>query len=240
MGLLSGLEGWLRGFVEGVTGRAFGGALQPAELARRLMTEQVATARTERDGATSVANVYRVGVSPRDSVALGNSLDDVVSECVAALRARAVENGWRLPGPVEVRVETEPGLAAGQTRVSPQRREGWLAVLVEVVSGPDVGRWFESREPESALGRASDCQIALSDPDVSRRHAAIYAEGESLRLEDLGSTNGTFRNGKRVLKAPLRHGDTIEMGSTLLRIAVGDTVWRDEAGIARGAARDAE
>ncbi len=240
MGLLSGLEGMLRGLVEGVSGRAFGGALQPAELSRRLMTEQAATARTERDGATSVANVYRVGVSQRDASALANALDDIASECAAALRFRAAENEWRLPGPIEVRVELERGLATGQTKVVAERREGWLAALVEVVTGPDAGRWFESRAPETVVGRAAECAIALADPDVSRKHCAIHAEGESLRLEDLGSTNGTYRNGKRVLSAPLKTGDTIELGSTLLKVAPGALVWRSEADVAGGAPRNAE
>jgi hypothetical protein len=65
------------------------------------------------------------------------------------------------------------------------------------------------------IGRGADCQLALDDPLVSRRHAAIrVAADESAVLEDLGSRNGVFLNGVRVEKVePLRDGDMVRIGS---------------------------
>ena len=51
--------------------------------------------------------------------------------------------------------------------------------------------------PGSIMGR-SDCEIVLSDPEVSRRHAAVRGFDDELAIEDLGSRNGTFVNGERV------------------------------------------
>ena len=53
-------------------------------------------------------------------------------------------------------------------------------------------------EHVTTIGRSSDCQVVLSDPNVSRRHAEIRHIGEGYSLIDLGSTNGTEVNGQRV------------------------------------------
>jgi predicted component of type VI protein secretion system len=73
-------------------------------------------------------------------------------------------------------------------------------------------------EPGSTIGREG-CDITLSDPDVSRRHAAVGMSNGGLSIEDLGSTNGTFVNGERIT-APraLRDGDEIQIGSTVWRL----------------------
>jgi hypothetical protein len=64
------------------------------------------------------------------------------------------------------------------------------------------------------LGRSRDCDIQLADANVSRRHAELRQEGASYWIVDLGSTNGTEVNGKRVKRAKLADGDTITLGST--------------------------
>jgi predicted component of type VI protein secretion system len=63
------------------------------------------------------------------------------------------------------------------------------------------------------IGRSSSCEIALDDPDVSRRHARLTAGEGGVRLEDLGSVNGVYVRGMR-LSAPrtLRDGDTFSVG----------------------------
>jgi FhaA, N-terminal domain/FHA domain len=68
------------------------------------------------------------------------------------------------------------------------------------------------------LGRSRQCDIVLSDPNVSRQHAEIRPRGGSWVLVDLGSTNGSRINGRSV-EAPevVRPGDEIELGSTTLR-----------------------
>src|SRR3954453_5925272 len=70
----------------------------------------------------------------------------------------------------------------------------------------------------SAVGREG-CDVNLMDPEVSRHHAAIRDQGGSLAIEDLGSTNGTFVNGKRVeVVTVLRDGDTVRLGTTVWSI----------------------
>jgi hypothetical protein len=60
------------------------------------------------------------------------------------------------------------------------------------------------------------CEVNLIDPEVSRRHAEIRTSGGSLGIEDLGSTNGTFVNEKRITGLTvLSHGDTVRVGGTV-------------------------
>lgn len=66
------------------------------------------------------------------------------------------------------------------------------------------------------IGRSAECDIRLADPNVSRRHAEIVQEGATYWISDLGSTNGTEVNGRRLRKAKLEHGDAITLGSTEL------------------------
>jgi len=83
-------------------------------------------------------------------------------------------------------------------------------------------RSFPLRFAEASLGRALDNEVVLESNDVSRRHARLEPAGSVLRLVDLGSTNGTRVNGKRVAEHLLREGDLVELGSLQLTFHVGD------------------
>jgi pSer/pThr/pTyr-binding forkhead associated (FHA) protein len=71
-------------------------------------------------------------------------------------------------------------------------------------------------ESGSTIGREG-CDITVSDPDASRRHAKVAIDDGQLSIEDLGSTNGTFVNGERI-DQPRRLGDGDE-------VRIGATVW---------------
>lgn len=68
------------------------------------------------------------------------------------------------------------------------------------------------------LGRSRQCDVVLSDPNISRQHAEIRPRGGSWVLTDLGSTNGSRINGRRVDGSEvIRPGDEIELGATVMR-----------------------
>jgi FhaA, N-terminal domain/FHA domain len=73
----------------------------------------------------------------------------------------------------------------------------------------------------ATIGRSRDCEVVLDDQNVSRRHVAVRplaASTSGWAVEDLGSTNGTKLNGRRVDEpTPLEPGDRIELGTTELR-----------------------
>jgi hypothetical protein len=70
----------------------------------------------------------------------------------------------------------------------------------------------------ATLGRSRQCDVVLTDPNVSRQHAEIRPRGASWVLTDLGSTNGSSLNGRRI-DGPevIRPGDEIELGTSLLK-----------------------
>lgn len=84
----------------------------------------------------------------------------------------------------------------------------------ELVTLTVDGKQHEVKQRRVVLGRSRDCDIQLSDTNVSRRHAELRQEGASYWMVDLGSTNGMEVNGKRVKRVKLRDGDTVTLGET--------------------------
>ncbi|MGN6514024.1 MAG: FHA domain-containing protein, partial [Lysobacteraceae bacterium] len=82
------------------------------------------------------------------------------------------------------------------------------------VSGEGFGRSYPLVGP-TVVGRAAECALHLDESGLSRHHARLVPTNDGLQIEDLGSTNGTFLNGKRVQRALARPGD--EVGFDTLR-----------------------
>src|SRR5262245_29922903 len=68
------------------------------------------------------------------------------------------------------------------------------------------------------IGRSSTCQLVLADDTVSRRHAELRVEEGRWLLRDLGSSNGTWVNGRRVIEAEVRPGDLLHLGGAAVRL----------------------
>lgn len=100
-----------------------------------------------------------------------------------------------------------------------------VSARLVVVAGRDAGREFTVAS-EGALGRSSNAAVGLTDADVSRRHARVYADAEGRHwVEDLGSRNGTFVNGARISRIRLEYGDKIRLGRwTVLLLVQHDAI----------------
>jgi pSer/pThr/pTyr-binding forkhead associated (FHA) protein len=84
-------------------------------------------------------------------------------------------------------------------------------------TGATPGEIFPLDQEETIVGRDLANDIAISDPEVSRRHARFVMKEGIVFVEDLGSTNGTFLNGTRLASPqPLRQGDTITFGDKIV------------------------
>jgi FHA domain len=109
---------------------------------------------------------------------------------------------------------------------SPRRREQALPNLragveprLEVVAamGHNPGTSFDVGDG-ATLGRSDGADINVNDPFASSAHARIFPRGDYMYLEDMGSTNGTYLNGRQVRTAErLKVADTIRIGDTEYR-----------------------
>lgn len=82
--------------------------------------------------------------------------------------------------------------------------------------GPQPNQAFEISKEITTLGRDITNDIVLNDRETSRHHLRLMRSGDTMTIEDLGSTNGTFVNGKRVSGVtPLQNGDMIGLGETV-------------------------
>jgi diguanylate cyclase (GGDEF)-like protein len=106
--------------------------------------------------------------------------------------------------------------------VDVQRRAKGHACVV-VIYGPDLGRRATLGRTSFEIGRSSKCDLAIDQESVSRHHARITWTQGFHAIEDLGSTNGTFVGETRVkARLPLRHGDQIKVGRSILKYMAGD------------------
>lgn len=83
-------------------------------------------------------------------------------------------------------------------------------------SGPSVGKVYPLEKGELFVGRDLSNDIVINDPEISRRHARLFNQGSGYVIEDLGSTNGSFVNGQRLVGPNiLRPGDVVTFGERL-------------------------
>ena len=96
--------------------------------------------------------------------------------------------------------------------------------LVFVEQRPMRGRVIRP-QPGLTIGRVG-CEVVLPDPEVSRRHArVVVAPSAAPAINDLGSTNGTWVNGRRVEGVTeLAAGDEVRFGNTVWRVQASDAV----------------
>ncbi len=94
---------------------------------------------------------------------------------------------------------------------------------MKVKNGPEAGRKFEVRTDMLVLGSDPGADVVLEGPGVEPRHAQLVFEGGKVKLEDLGTQGGTFRNGQRLL-GPVQvfPGDRVGLGPEVVLILEGD------------------
>lgn len=86
-----------------------------------------------------------------------------------------------------------------------------------VLSGPDKGKTLVLDQPELTIGSKDENHLILSDPTVSRKHAALTESAGVYVIRDLNSTNGTYLDGVLIREAVLEFGRTITLGETQIR-----------------------
>lgn len=240
MSVLRGLEGRLERVFEGVFGRAFRTHVQPVELARKLAKE-MDEHRSVSVSRVYVPNEYTLYLSPADRAQFASYEGSLIGELQEYLAEHARREGYALLSPPRVLLTVDDDLAVGEFGIATRLDESSPAAApvvappVTMVYRPDEQAPKEAPAPPPAatltvsgrriplsaarvvLGRSRDADVQVDDANVSRLHCEIVRDGAaSWVVADLGSTNGTELNGKRVDRAALTDGDRIVIGGTTI------------------------
>src|SRR5512147_2377497 len=105
-----------------------------------------------------------------------------------------------------------------------------MSFKLSVRQGPRPNLVFELDQDSYTIGREAGAEIVIEDAQVSRRHAQLTRQGTSYVIEDIGSTNGTYVNGKRVT-APvlLSDGDMVGLADTVVLVVQAPSTAGQEA-----------
>lgn len=131
----------------------------------------------------------------------------------------------------ELEVETDPTVVyvpiadRAEHPLSPDEAsqiEGLSGFAIVVERGPRTGMTFILKDGNTTVGRHPESDIFLNDVTVSRHHCRFLASGDTLTVEDSGSTNGTYVNEERVDSAELEAGDEVLVGRFHFVVAHGD------------------
>ncbi len=92
---------------------------------------------------------------------------------------------------------------------------GWVVIL----EGNDKGKDFRIRDGQNSLGSDPSCNVVISHPTISGKHASLRAQDGKFFLTDLDSTNGTYlnRDEKRIAREEIKDNDLIRLGEVTLK-----------------------
>jgi hypothetical protein len=212
---LQGFEQRLERLVEGVFAKTFRSGLKPVEIGRRV-TRDMDLNRTLGVNGPLAPNHFSIALAPADSEQFETFSEVLTRELAESVRDHARTEGYGFVGPVHVELHVDPSLTQGQFLVASGFQEAPGGAAVGSIFLED-GRRVEIGETPLVVGRMPECDVALSDANVSRRHAEVRRQGNGFVVVDLGSTNGTRVNGAQVKERLLNNGDEITVGATKLR-----------------------
>ncbi|MGQ0432707.1 MAG: FHA domain-containing protein, partial [Microthrixaceae bacterium] len=125
-----------------------------------------------------------------------------------------IGGGERSPTGAPRVVRTPP--TGGRTKRSSTEKHPFELLLV---GGPASGARFPLTVGEHVVGRSSEATITLADDTVSREHLLVAVSADAVEVSDLGSTNGSFLDGKPLEgRASLAPGQVVEVGSSMVTV----------------------
>lgn len=226
MGMLQRFESRLEQAVSGVFAKAFRSAVQPVELAAGLQRELDNSAQILSRERRLVPNSFLIELSALDHDRLSPYSQTMRRELAEMLQEYADQQRYVFAGPIVIDLVAEDDLSTGRFRIrSRAAAQVQPAPAYPPPAPPPVPRSAAAVEvngsrypltaPVVVVGRGTEADLRVSDPGVSRRHAELHLDGAAgLSVVDLGSTNGTLVNGRRVDRARVQQGDTIRIGHT--------------------------
>ena len=248
MGILSRVEAFLERFLEAPAGR-LGASIQPVSLAKRI-ERAMDTNKTYRDVGVIVPNQYDLHLNPSDYAAFASYRGSLEDDLAHGILARARHERYTLVARPRVRILSDDETRRGEIRVAANvvddrgdrvpEAEPMPATSDTMVfarpggDAPESARrayllvstrgsravQFDLGGPLIGIGRASDNDVILDDPMVSRHHCQLMLQHGAYGFTDLGSRNGSTVNGQPVSQIALGPGDIIRIGDTQIEFQV--------------------
>jgi FHA domain-containing protein len=227
MGVLHRFEQRLEHIVTGAFARAFRSAVQPVEIAAALQREIDNSVQILSRDRLLAPNSFHVELSEADFDRLAPYGDTLSAELATLVREHVTEQRYTLAGPLDISFGRSESLTTGRFRVrsranaevtpiAGQRPAAAPAPVILEVNG----QRHPLQPPGVVIGRGTEADLRINDPGVSRRHVEIRVDvsGGQVTVSaiDLGSTNGTSMDGRRVQQALLHDGSTIVIGNTTI------------------------
>lgn len=242
MQALEQFEELVERLLEGSFARLFRSPVHPVELARKLERSLESGKRVGVAGLIA-PNRFDVHMNTLDFAELSPA-HNLERELARLMSTLASKRGYKLLGHVAVSIEPDRSLARQGVTVGAhiadgitaptQRQQGetWQGTMVLPVErvagrtgrslalvrsdGRESGRTYLLDRRLITVGRSLENNIVLEDERVSRHHAQLRMIGNQFYILDLGSTNGTLVNGRRVREQIIGEGDEISFGGLLL------------------------
>jgi hypothetical protein len=247
MGLLSRVEAFLERFLEAPAGR-LGASIQPVSLAKRI-ERAMDTNKSYGDQGVIVPNHYDLHLHPRDFEAFSSYHSALEDDLAHGVLARARHERYTLVARPQVRLVPDDGTRRGEIRVAanvvderggrpetagPAPSSDTMVFDRPAPGAPDSARrayllvstrssrpvQFDLGGPLIGIGRASDNDVIVDDPMVSRHHCQLKLQHGAYSFTDLGSRNGSTVNGQPVSQVALGPGDVIRIGDTEIEFQV--------------------
>jgi len=231
MGLLDNFERGLERVVNGAFAKTFKSGLQPVEISAALRRELDTKAAVVARDRILVPHDFTVRLSRVDYDRMTAMGPQLVEELTHLVQRHATAQHYSFAGTLRIRFSEDPALG-----------QGILEVVSGTASGTDVtwvpaveidGRRHDLTRARTVIGRGSEADITVDDTGTSRKHVEILWDGKRAQVNDLGSTNGSQLNGRKVAKAPLEPDDVIDIGRTRIVFRVLAQATADRPGGSR-------
>ncbi|MGI9585513.1 MAG: FhaA domain-containing protein [Acidimicrobiia bacterium] len=211
MNLARSLEKRLENLVDGASATVFRGKMHPVTIAGRLV-RQLEFMAFETPAGLQIPNVITVGINESDMDA-NLDVSALESELKDVVQTAASDAGWRLVGPVSVHIELRQDVPKGILECSGSTEPGSVDAWAQLISD-DGAAVVPLSLNRTLVGRALDCDVRLTNGQISRHHATIVYQQGRTTIVDHRSSNGTYVNGTLVSTepAPLSPGSSVAFG----------------------------
>lgn len=235
MGLLDNLEQRLDRIVNGSFSKAFKSEVQPVELGAALQQE-IDTRADNVAGQMVAPNLFVIELSSADHARLSPYFGTLISELTQLANNYVSEQRYRILHRIDISFGLDSTFETGVFRIRstsaqpsgapsatvPNQAVVESQIPVASMSAADTprltdisGNEYRLTKSVTNIGRGTDADIQIADNGASRLHCAIVL-GSQVLVRDLGSTNGTTVDGRRITEAVLQDGSIIKIGNTTL------------------------